>query len=91
MRQVTVTVNGRTYRLSCGDDEEERLQRLADYVAGKVDELAGEFGQVGEERLLLMAALLIGDELFDARESRATLDAGEPGDTRALAGVDAEA
>jgi cell division protein ZapA len=68
MGQVTVTVNGRTYRLRCGDGEEERLIALATHVGERIDELAAEFGQVGDERLLLMAALLMADELWEVRE-----------------------
>lgn len=67
MGQVAVTLNGRTYRLRCGDGEEERLMQLATHVRGRLDSLTAEFGQAGDERLLLMAALLISDELFDAR------------------------
>jgi cell division protein ZapA len=68
MGQISVTLNGRTYRLRCGEGEEERLLELANHVSARVDGLAAEFGQVGDDRLLLMAALLITDELWDARE-----------------------
>ncbi len=69
MGQVTVTLNGRTYRLKCGDGEETRLLELAHHVREKIEHLAIEFGQVGDDRLTVMAALLITDELFDAREA----------------------
>jgi cell division protein ZapA len=72
MGQVAVTMNGRTYRLRCGDGEEPRLLALAAHLGGKVDQLVREFGQVGEDRLMLMAALLVCDEMFDARERLAT-------------------
>ncbi len=68
MGQVTVTLNGRTYRLRCGDGEEQRLLALAEYVREKVDGLVREFGQIGEDRLLFMACLLLSDELFECRE-----------------------
>lgn len=61
-------MNGRTYRLACGDGEETRLQSLAAHVKAKVDTLAQQFGQVGEDRLFLMAALLVADELFELRD-----------------------
>lgn len=69
MGQVSVTLNSRTYRLACEDGEVERLVELAQYVKERVDNLTLEFGQVGEERLLLMAALLIADELWDTRKA----------------------
>lgn len=75
MGQVTVTVNGRTYRLQCGDGEERRLIELATHVGNRIDGLAAEFGQVGDDRLLLMTALLVADELWDARERLAQLEA----------------
>lgn len=67
MGQVAVTLNGRTYRLVCGDGEEPRLAELANHVKNHVEKLAREFGQAGDERLLLMAALLVADELWEAR------------------------
>ena len=73
MGQIAVVLNGRTYRLACGEGQEDRLRALADHLKAKVDTLAIEFGQVGEDRLLLMAALLVTDELFDARERAAAL------------------
>jgi cell division protein ZapA (FtsZ GTPase activity inhibitor) len=68
MGHVTVTLNGRAYRLRCDDGEERRLVALADHVRGKVEALVSEFGQVGDDRLLAMAALLVADEYFDACE-----------------------
>lgn len=68
MGQVSITLNGRTYGLACRDDEEERVQRLADYIRGKVEQLVDEFGQIGSDRLMLMSALMITDELFELRE-----------------------
>ena len=78
MGQVTVTLNGRTYRLRCGDGEEARLFALAEHVRGKVESLLGEFGQIGDDRLLLMAALLVTDELFDSRDRLAVVERTAP-------------
>jgi cell division protein ZapA len=83
MGRVTVTLNNRTYRLACGDGEEVRLQALAAHLKVKVDDLAAQFGQVGEERLLLMAALLVTDELFDARERAENADTVDQPETGA--------
>lgn len=67
MGTITANINGRSYRFNCAEGGEERLRDLADYLAKKVEGLVAEFGQVGEDRLLAMAALMIADELFDAR------------------------
>ena len=87
MGQVTVTLNGRTYRLRCGDGEEARLLQLAGHLEQRIDSLAAEFGQVGDERLLLMAALLIADELWDMRERLQQYDADPAEDAGNLDGV----
>ena len=68
MGQVTVTLNGRTYRMRCADGEEERLHQLVDHLREKLADLTKQFGQIGNERLMLMAAILITDELFDLRD-----------------------
>lgn len=72
MGQVAINLNGRSFRFNCGDGEEARLQELADYVRTRVEDLTREFGNVGEQRLLLMAALYITDELWDARAEAVT-------------------
>ncbi len=71
MGQVVVKVNGRSYRFDCGDGEEARLDELAAYVTERLDALTQQYGHVGSERLMLMAALLITDELMDARAALA--------------------
>jgi cell division protein ZapA len=69
MGQVTVAVNGRSYTLACDDGEEPRIRRLAQYLDAKVTEFVASVGQVGEARLLLLAGLVIADELSDARDA----------------------
>ncbi len=66
MPLVNVMVNGRAYTLACDDGEEEHLKTLASLVDGKVRELLGSVGQVGDQRLLLMASLLMADDLHEA-------------------------
>ncbi len=70
MPQVVVTINTRSYAVACGDGEEEHLMRLAAVVDERVTSLAREVGQVGDARLLLMASLLMADDMEQA-ESRA--------------------
>jgi cell division protein ZapA len=63
---VNVMVNQRAYTIACDDGEEGHLRELAKHVDTKVRELLETVGQVGDGRLLLMAALLITDDYFDA-------------------------
>lgn len=66
---VNVTVNGRPYPVACDDGQENRIKQLAQYLDGKVADFARSFGQVGEARLLLLAALVIADELAETSEA----------------------
>ena len=65
MPQVSVTINGCSYKIACDDGQEANLTRLADYVDKRVGQLVAAVGQVGNERLLVMASLLVADELSD--------------------------
>ena len=68
MAQVNVTVNKQSFRIACEDGQEDRLLDLAKILDNKVSELVGQVGQVGQNRLLVMAALVIADELVDLRD-----------------------
>jgi cell division protein ZapA len=67
MPLVNVMVSSRAYTIACDEGEEGHLKELAAHVDGKMRELIGTVGQVGDQMLLLMAAVLITDELFEAR------------------------
>jgi cell division protein ZapA len=69
MALVNLKVNGREFPVSCEDGQEPRLRRLAQYIDSKVAEFTKTMGQVGDARLLLLAALVIADELSDANEA----------------------
>jgi cell division protein ZapA len=58
-------VNSRAYTIACDEGEEGHLRELATHVDAKVRELLGNVGQVGDARLILMAALLIADDYLD--------------------------
>ncbi|MBI1260978.1 MAG: cell division protein ZapA [Rhizobiales bacterium] len=66
MGQVTVSINDRSYSVACGDGEEAHVKELAGYISRQVTELAAEVGQVGDARLLLMAGLIVADELSES-------------------------
>lgn len=83
MSQVEVTVNGRAYKITCDNGQEGRLQQLASYFDRHVTQVARDLGQIGDARLMLLAALSISDELFEARRKIADFD-------RAADALDAE-
>jgi cell division protein ZapA len=69
MGQVSVTINGRQYRMTCEDGQEAHLMRLAKDLDLRIDELRAKFGEIGDMRLTVMAALTIADELAEAMQS----------------------
>jgi cell division protein ZapA len=68
MTQVSVTIDGRKYRLACNEGEEARLETLAGVIDDKIGEMRASFGEIGDQRLIIMAALTIADNLAEARE-----------------------
>ena len=66
MNHINVTINGRQYRMACEEGQETRLMRLAESLESKVESLRGKFGEIGDQRLTVMAALTACDELLDA-------------------------
>jgi len=67
MAHVSVTIDNRKFRLACNEGEEQRIESLAGMIDGKINELRGSFGEIGDNRLVVMAALTIADELMEAR------------------------
>ncbi|VAX08496.1 hypothetical protein MNBD_ALPHA03-943 [hydrothermal vent metagenome] len=70
MANVIVKFNNQDYHLACKNGESERLLKLADYVNGKADKIADVMGSVSDIRLLLMTAILLADELDEARDGK---------------------
>jgi cell division protein ZapA len=66
MAQVSTTINGRQFRLACEDGQEEHLQKLAQSLDQRILELRKKFGEIGDTRLTVMAALTIADELSES-------------------------
>lgn len=75
MAQVNVTINGRVYRMACEDGQEAHLQGLAQRVDDIIHELRGAFGEIGDQRLTVMAAVTVMDELVEAQRRVKTLEA----------------
>src|SRR5260370_41311282 len=63
MPQVSVTINGRSFRMACEDGEEAHLQHLAEDLDQRIGRLRTRFGEIGDTRLTVMAALTLADEL----------------------------
>jgi cell division protein ZapA len=83
MPQISVTINGRSYPVACDEGQEARIRELARLIDGKVAAFAR---QVGEARLLVLAALVLADELADAKEARRGADGDGAANGHALAG-----
>ena len=66
MTHVNVTINGRQYRMACEDGQEAQLTTLAKDLDHRVEQLKKNFGAIGDMRLIVMAALTVGDELMEA-------------------------
>lgn len=81
MAQVTLEVHGKRYAIACDDGQEEHLRRLAAYVDERVKELASPgHNTASDAQLLLMAALVVTDELADTFEELERLKAQPPSD-----------
>lgn len=73
MAQINVEVNGRPYAVGCEDGQESHLLELAKLFDHQVRQVSQDMGQLGDTRLFLMGALLLADELLDARNRLAAL------------------
>ena len=75
MSQVNVTINGRQFRMACEDGQEGHLQQLAKELDDRIVALRGQFGEIGDARLTVMAALMVADELAEAGKKLKRLEA----------------
>lgn len=67
MSKVTISLNGRAFTIGCEEGQQAYLRELAGHLDGHVRELAEKVGQIGDVRLLLMASLIVADEMRDAQ------------------------
>lgn len=68
MAQVTLRINGYAYTIGCRDGEEQHLQAMAAQVERRIDKVKSTAGQSGEARMLVMAALLMADDMFEIEQ-----------------------
>ncbi|MBR0958051.1 cell division protein ZapA [Bradyrhizobium sp. USDA 4354] len=74
MSHINVTINGRQYRMACEEGQEVRLLKLAETLETRIQSLRGKFGEIGDARLTVMAALTVCDELIDTGNRVRTLE-----------------
>ncbi|HVG73429.1 MAG TPA: cell division protein ZapA [Vicinamibacterales bacterium] len=65
MAQVSVTINARQYRMACEDGQENHLTHLANDIDRRIQTMRSQFGEVGDMRLTIMAAIMVADELSE--------------------------
>src|ERR1700691_3820418 len=65
MAQVSVTINGRRFNMACEDGQEDHLTALAREFDTRIEGLRSKFGEIGDTRLTVMAALTVADELSE--------------------------
>ena len=82
MAQVTLRINGYAYTLGCQDGEERHLEAMGEEVSRRIDGVRLAAGPSGEARMLVMAALLMADDIFELRNKLRTADAAGAGGSK---------
>jgi cell division protein ZapA len=67
MPMIQVTIAGRSYRMACGEGEEAHLEGVAAAFEAKIAELRGSFGEIGDMRLHVMAAVMVADDFTETK------------------------
>jgi cell division protein ZapA len=75
MTHVNVTINSRQFRMACDDGQEDHLRGLAEDFDRRIAKLRADFGEIGDMRLTVMAALIVADELSEARRRMVAAEA----------------
>jgi len=91
MPQISLKINERHYEMTCDEGQEAHLSKLAGHLDERIQDLVGAVGQVGEGRLLVMASLMVADQLFEAYKEIHELKAGNGAATGDATGDDAGA
>lgn len=74
MSSVNITINSKQFRVACEAGQEQRVTALAEDFDRRIASMRARFGEVGDARLTVMAAMMIGDELLDANTRIAKLE-----------------
>lgn len=81
MSQVSVSIDGKMFRMACEDGQEAHLEALAKHLDTRIAEMRQAFGEIGDLRLTVMAAITITDEFSEARRKNEELS-GQVGQLR---------
>jgi cell division protein ZapA len=87
MAQVNVVISGRSYRIACEDGQEEHLQGLALKLDQSIDQLRDRFGEIGDQRLTVMAAITLADQIDDVERRLARMETEVAGLEEARAAI----
>lgn len=74
MAEVSVTINGRVYRMACDPGQEDHLARLGRELDQRISQLRDSFGEIGDTRLAVMAAIMVADELAELKRRLRSAD-----------------
>ena len=78
MAQVTLRINGYAYTIGCKDGEEKHLEAMGAELSRRIDGVRAAAGPSGESRMLVMAALLMADDIFELRSRLETAPVAQP-------------
>lgn len=70
MAEISISLNGRIYDIACDAGQEGRVSTLASYIDQRVQQIAKSGGAYNDAHLLVLTALVLADELFEAQESQ---------------------
>jgi cell division protein ZapA len=73
--QVTVTIDGKAYRMACDDGQEDHLVGLAKSLDSRIQEMRNAFGEIGDMRLSIMAGITAEDEVSELKRKLAVAEA----------------
>lgn len=73
MAEVTLTINGKNYGISCDDGQEGRVKKLGQYIDRRIKDVAGAGAANNELHLLVLTSLILADEIFELRHEAARL------------------
>jgi cell division protein ZapA len=90
MGQVAVVIDGKSYRMACDDGQEDHLAALAATLDSRIQDMRKSFGEIGDMRLAVMAAITLADESRELQRKLETAGAELAAARETIAGRDAE-